>query len=143
MLHECRKDEPSIAQFSILTGSATGCYFRDRPIGGLKPLNETHEAYTGNYIVRKGVRISLKQFSFVSACEINTVGDRLNITGNQYKGTVRKKSDGNRLHFCGQGSGGAVGVKEHGMYREKHQELGRSTLLLLKKVTVFNYTKRQ
>ncbi len=96
----------------------------------IQPSNETREAYTGNYTVRKGIRISLKRFSFVSACEIDAVGDRLNITGSQYKETVIKKSDVNRLRFCRQGFGGVAGVLEHGMYREKHQELGRSTLLL-------------
>ena len=55
----------------------------------IQPSNETREAYTGNYTVRKGIRISLKQFSFVSACEISAVGDRLNIAGSQYKETVR------------------------------------------------------
>ncbi len=86
------------------------------------PSNETREAYTGNYSVRKGIRISLKQFSLVSACVVNTVGDYVNIMGSQYKETIkieieirRHGSSSNR-----QGFGGAVGVKEHGMSREKH-----------------------
>ena len=86
----------------------------------IQPSNETREAYTGNYAVRKRIRISLKQFSLVSACEISAVGDRLSIMGSQYKETVRKKSDENRVHFYRQGFGGAVGVQERGMYREKH-----------------------
>jgi len=62
--------------------------------------------------------------------------------GSQYKETVRMKPDENQLRFCRQGFGGVVGVIERGMYREKHQELGRSTLLLSffreRKVAIFN-----
>jgi len=41
---------------------------------------------------------------------------------------MESRESGSR--FSWQGLGGAVGVKERGMSREKHQELGRSTLLL-------------
>jgi hypothetical protein len=79
----------------------------------IKSLNESCEAYTGNYAGRKGVRTALKQYSLVIRFR-EAVDDPVNARRNQYKRTVKWG-----------GSGGTVGVRERGMYREEHQELGR------------------